>query len=53
MLYTIRDITTENIQALVSNDVKLAWYPHDKDNTALAGSYLWTSQQIGDELPTA
>jgi hypothetical protein len=53
MLYTIRDITTENVQALVSNDVKLAWYPHDKDNTALAGSYLWTSQQIGDELPTA
>ena len=53
MPFSISDITTENVQALVSNDVKLAWYPHNKDNTALAGSYLWTSQQIGTELPTA
>lgn len=53
MGYLIRDITTENAQALFGNDVKLTWYPTDKDNAVLAGSYLWTSQQIGDELPTA
>lgn len=52
MSYTIREITKENPQAAFVSDVALAWYPAHPNNTRLAGSYSWTRQQIGEELPS-
>ena len=48
----IREITTENPQAAFESDVALAWYPGHPNNARLAGSYSWTRQQIGDEMPS-
>lgn len=52
MSYSIREITTENAQAAFVSDVALDWYPSHPNNTNLAGSYSWTRQQIGEELPS-
>ncbi|KAA5548346.1 hypothetical protein [Adhaeribacter rhizoryzae] len=52
MTYTIRQITKENPQAAFVSDVALAWYPAHSNNTRLAGSYSWTRQKIGEELPS-
>lgn len=52
MTYTIREITKENPQAAFVSDVSLAWYPAHPNNARLAGSYSWTRQRIGEELPS-
>ncbi|WP_192822483.1 hypothetical protein [Rufibacter sp. LB8] len=52
MNYLIGNITRENPQAAFVSDVQLAWYPSHPNNAKLAGSYSWTRQQIGEELPS-
>ncbi|GAA4382172.1 hypothetical protein [Hymenobacter koreensis] len=52
MAYSVHSITTENAQAAFVSDVALDWYPNHVNNANLAGSYSWTRQQIGEELPS-